>query len=129
MARTRWPSDLSTLASCPGQADQTGSAGGCLKTWDPAGRSSRRTARAASAESEVGPGPRLPTLRPYSVKIGEAGRKHYPQSPCRIFRLTLWVLQRSTCTQMFQFCTVLHIEWALSSRHEPDAMVLLILIK
>jgi len=29
MARTRWPSDLGTPASCPGQADQTGSAGGC----------------------------------------------------------------------------------------------------
>src|SRR6266536_5218409 len=45
MARTRWPSDLGTPASCPGQADQTGSAGGRQKTWDPADRSSRRTAR------------------------------------------------------------------------------------
>jgi hypothetical protein len=33
----------------------------------------RRPARTASAESEVRPGPRLPTLRPCSVKIGEAG--------------------------------------------------------
>jgi hypothetical protein len=31
MARTRWPSDLWTLASGTGQADQAGSAGGCQK--------------------------------------------------------------------------------------------------
>jgi len=31
MARTRWPPDLGTLASCPGQADQAGTAGGCHK--------------------------------------------------------------------------------------------------
>jgi len=43
------------------------------KTWGPADRSSRRTARTASAESEVRPGPRIPTLRPYPVKTGEAG--------------------------------------------------------
>ena len=49
-----------TLASDPGQADQTGNAGGCQKNWDPADRSFRRTARAASADSEVRPGPRLP---------------------------------------------------------------------
>ena len=39
---------------------------GAMKTWDPADRSSRKTTRAASADSEVRPGPRLPTLRPYS---------------------------------------------------------------
>src|SRR6266568_2185588 len=61
-----------TLASDPGQADQTGSAGGCQKNWDPAGRSFRKTTRAASAESEVRPGPRLPTLRAHHVKIREA---------------------------------------------------------
>src|SRR6266496_1877662 len=37
---------------------------GAIKTWDPADRSFRRTTRAASAESEVRPGPRLPTLTP-----------------------------------------------------------------
>src|SRR6266702_66854 len=42
-------------------------------TLGQAGRSSRRTARTASADSEVRPGPRLPTLRPYPVKTGEAG--------------------------------------------------------
>jgi len=30
MARTRWPPTCETPASCPGQADRTGSAGGCL---------------------------------------------------------------------------------------------------
>ena len=85
-----------TLASDPGQADQTGSAGGCQKNWDPADRSFHKTTRAASAESEVRPGPRLPTLRAHHIKIREAApealptlslprRKHYPQSPCRIF--------------------------------------------
>src|SRR6266496_469612 len=69
---------------------------GAIKTWDPADRSFRRTTRAASAESEVRPGPRLPTLRPHHLKTGEAGpealptlslpgRKHYPHSPCRLF--------------------------------------------
>src|ERR1700757_2328060 len=51
---------------------------GAVQTWGPAGRSSRRTARTASAESEVRPGPRLPTLRPYPVKIGEAGPEALP---------------------------------------------------
>jgi len=53
-------------------------------TWDPADRSSRRTARAASAGSEVRPGPRLPTLRPRRAKAGRQGRKHYPHPPCRL---------------------------------------------
>src|SRR5690242_289727 len=57
----------------PGQADQAGTAGGCHKTWGPADRSSRRTARAASAESEVRPGPRPPTLRLYHTKTAQAG--------------------------------------------------------
>src|SRR5216683_112052 len=69
-----------TPASSPGQADQTGTAGGCQKNWDPAGRSFRRTTRTASAESEVRPGPRLPTLRPYHLKTGEAG----PEAPIHI---------------------------------------------
>ena len=43
-----------------------------LSEWDPADRSFRKTTRAASAESEVRPGPRLPTLRARHVKIREA---------------------------------------------------------
>jgi hypothetical protein len=75
----------------PGRADQAGAAGGCQKTWDPAGRSFRRTTRAASAESEVRPGPRPLTLRPHQAKTREArpeadkqGQKHYPHPPCRV---------------------------------------------
>src|SRR5256885_14269095 len=79
MARTRWPVG-------PGKPRPLVQAGqirpaplvGAVKTWDPADRSSRRTARTASADSEVRPGPRLPTLRPYSVKIGEAGPEALP---------------------------------------------------
>ena len=72
MARTRWPSDLGTPASCTGQADQTGSAGGCQELG-PGRQIDLRTARAASADSEVRPGPRPQTLRPYQAKTPEAG--------------------------------------------------------
>src|SRR6266852_4931539 len=74
MARTRWP-----RRNCEPrplvQAGQIRPAplAGATKTWGPAGRSSRRTARAASADSEVRPGPRPPTLRPYHTKTAEAG--------------------------------------------------------
>src|SRR4249920_3235089 len=78
MARTRWPVGTVNPGLYPGWADQTGTAGRCHKTWGPADRSSRRTARTASAESEVRPGPRLPTLCPYPVKIGEAGPEALP---------------------------------------------------
>ena len=45
-----------------------------------------KTARAASADSEVRPGPRPPTLRPHRGKTTEAGpsREHYPHPPCRL---------------------------------------------
>ncbi len=45
---------------------------GARKNWDPADRSFRKTTRAASAESEVRPGRRLPTLRTHRLKIREA---------------------------------------------------------
>ena len=44
-----------------------------LKPWGPADRSSRRTARTASAEPEVRPAPRPPTLRPHHRKTTQAG--------------------------------------------------------
>ena len=69
----RWPVRPVNPASSPGQADQAGTAGRCHINLGPADRTSRRTARTASAESEVRPGPSLPTLRPCSVKIREAG--------------------------------------------------------
>src|SRR5215813_9046252 len=74
MARTRWPPDLATPASRTGQADQTGHAGGCQKNLGPADRSIPRTARSASADSEVRPGPRPPTLRPTNPKPRKQGR-------------------------------------------------------
>jgi hypothetical protein len=61
-----------TPAACPGQADQTGIAGGCLKTWDPGRQVDLKTARAASADSEVRPGPRP---RPYArIRPNRGGR-------------------------------------------------------
>ena len=62
-----------TPASCTGRADQTGSAGGCLESG---ARPTDRLAgqhEAASAESEVRPGPSALTLRPYQAKTVEAG--------------------------------------------------------
>src|SRR5262249_59394628 len=41
--RTRWPPICETPASCPGQADRTGSAGGCLKRPGPSRRAGIRT--------------------------------------------------------------------------------------
>src|SRR5260221_7179384 len=64
----------------PGQADQTGSAGGCHENLGPADRSFRRTARAAPADAEVRPGPRPPTLTPHQVKAREAGPEALPTS-------------------------------------------------
>src|SRR6266568_5662586 len=94
-----------TLASDPGQADQTGSAGGCQKNWDPAGRSFRKTTRAASAESEVRPGPRLPTLRAHHVKIREAAPVALSTlSLPNILRLSRLIETPWTLRQIFQIC-------------------------
>jgi hypothetical protein len=91
MARTRWPPGPVNPGLFPGQADQTGSAGGCLKNLGPGRQAGIKTARAASADSEVRPGPRPPTLRPHQPKTTQAGpeaekqgQKHYPHPPCRI---------------------------------------------
>src|SRR5438046_9806436 len=78
MARTRWPPGPGNPGLFPGQADQAGSAGGCHKNLGPADRSILKTARAASADSEVRPGPRPPTLRPRQVKAREAGPEALP---------------------------------------------------
>src|SRR5215470_6570852 len=45
MARTRWPPDLGTPASCTGRADRDGAAGGCHKNLGPGRRIVSRTAR------------------------------------------------------------------------------------
>jgi len=76
------------------QADQTGCAGGCQKTWDPAGRSFRRTARAASADSEVRPGPRAPDpTPPPGHRRGSRARSTIhtlPAESARLIAAPLW---------------------------------------
>src|SRR5271169_884624 len=73
--RTREPRPLA-------QDGQIGTAPpvGAKKTWDPADESLAGQPGRASADSEVRPGPRPPTLRPYSVKTGEAGPEALPTS-------------------------------------------------
>ena len=73
-----------TLASDPGQADQTGSAGRCQKNW---ARPTDRFARQPERRQPNRRSGRDPGSRPYAriqSKPGKPGRKHYPQSPCRI---------------------------------------------
>src|SRR6266516_6039221 len=72
MARTAGRRTCETLASDPGQADQTGSAGGARKPG-PGRQIVSQDNASASAESKVRPGPRLPTLRPHHRKTAEAG--------------------------------------------------------
>src|SRR5262249_32756232 len=83
MARTRWPPGPVNPGLCTGQADQTGSAGGC-QSRGPADRSLSRQPEKASADSEVRPDPG-PTLRPHHRKTTQAGPKHYPHPSCRLF--------------------------------------------
>ena len=83
MARTRWPSDLRTPASCTGQADQTGSAGGC-QGLGPADKSISRQPERRRPIRRSG---RDPGLRPYArtrPKPRKQGRKHNPHPPCRL---------------------------------------------
>ena len=74
MARTRWPPGPVIPASCPGQADQTGSAGRCLKTWAPADKSISRQPerRRPIRRSGRDPGPRR--YAPTSPKPRKQGR-------------------------------------------------------
>jgi hypothetical protein len=73
-----------TLASDPGRADQTGSAGGCEKNWDPAGRSIPKTTRSGVSRLGGQAGPRLRPYAPFTSGSGKPRRKHYPHSSCRI---------------------------------------------
>jgi hypothetical protein len=57
MARTRWPPGPVNPGLCTGQADQTGSAGGC-QSRGPADRAVSRQPETAPADSEVRPDPR-----------------------------------------------------------------------
>jgi hypothetical protein len=56
--------DLRTPASSQARQISPAAPVGATKTWDPADRSFRRTARAASADPEVRPGPRAPDPTP-----------------------------------------------------------------
>ena len=69
---------LRTPASCPGQADRDRHRRWVHKNLGPADSSFLKTARAASADSEVRPGPRPPTLRPRQAKAREAGPEALP---------------------------------------------------
>src|ERR1039458_8590298 len=91
MARTRWPPGPVNpgLLHRPGRSDRQ-------RRWVPENLGPGRqvdikTARAASADSEVRPGPRPPTLRPHQPKTTQAGpeaekqgQEHYPHPPCRL---------------------------------------------
>ena len=48
-------------------------------------------------------GTQAPTLRPYPVKPGKPGRKHYPQSPCRIFAAARFIGRVGSGTQIIVF--------------------------
>src|SRR6266566_532551 len=72
MARTAGRRTCETLASDPGQADQTGSAGGARKPG-PGRQIVSQDNASASAESKVRPGPRPLTLRPHHRKTAETG--------------------------------------------------------
>jgi hypothetical protein len=91
MARTRWPSDLGTPASSPGRADQTGSAGGCQKTWGPADKSSRKTARRRQPNRRSGRDPGPLTLRPRRLTVrGTGARSTTHTLPAEYLRLSRW---------------------------------------
>ena len=104
MARARCPPGPVTPASCTGQADQAGSAGGCLKTWAwptdrLAGQPGRRQPNRRSG--------RDPGSRPYAriqPKPGKPGRKHYPQAPCRIGAGRRCVPRSFPRAQIARFC-------------------------
>ena len=80
MARTRWPPGPANPGLLPGQADQTGSAGGCHNLGPGRQIVSKDSPSAASADSEVRPGPRPPTLRPNRDTTREAGPEALPTS-------------------------------------------------
>src|SRR5258708_31957136 len=64
--------DLGTVASCTGQADQTGSAGGCQKTW---ARPTDRVARQPERRQPISGSGRDPGHRPYAPADRKPGRR------------------------------------------------------
>jgi hypothetical protein len=109
VARTRWPSDLRTPASCTGQADQTGSAGG----YQGLGPADRSISRQPERRRPIRRSGQDPGLRPYArtrPKPRKQGRKHNPHPPCRLCAACQWLVRRSRAAQNAQFwcrCPVL----------------------
>jgi hypothetical protein len=69
-----------------------------------------KTARAASADSEVRPGPRPLTLRPNPAKTTQArpeaekqSQKHYPHPPCRLRAVGSGTDWPGVCAQINRF--------------------------
>src|SRR5207248_11191675 len=94
----------------PGRSDRQ-------RRWVPGAGPGRqvdlKTARAASADSEVRPGPRPLTLRPHQAKTTQArpeaekqGRKHYPHPPCRLLAPDHWVRLSTAVAHIGPFGTV-----------------------
>src|SRR5712672_2015602 len=79
MARTRWPpgSVKPRPLAQAGQIRPAPLVGARKPGPRPADRFAGQPEQ-ASADSQARPGPRLPTLRPSSVKIGEAGPEALP---------------------------------------------------
>jgi len=82
------------------------SKGGLSGDWDPADRSSRKTARWRQPNRRSGRDPG--DLQPYAhteSSPGKPGRKYNPQSPCRL-RASLQLCQQRACLRAD--CPVLH---------------------
>jgi hypothetical protein len=79
MARTRWPPGPVNPGLLPGQADQTGSAGGCHKTW---ARPTDRYQDSPSGVSRFGgqAGTQASDATPHQDKPEEAGPEALPTS-------------------------------------------------
>src|SRR6185437_2132330 len=101
MARTRWPpgSGNPGLLPRPGRSDRQRR--WVPLTWGPADRSFPRTARTASADSQVRPGPRPPTLRPHQGKTGEAGPEALPTSSLPSLYSSHAVLRQANAARIF----------------------------
>lgn len=105
MARTRWPSDLGSLASCTGQADQAGSAGGCQGL----GPADRSISGQPERHRPIRRSGRDPGLRPYArtrPKPPKQGRKHNPHPPCRLRILNASGSCTDADAQMSQICAL-----------------------
>jgi hypothetical protein len=97
-----------TPASCPGRADQAGTAGGCQKNLGP-GRQIDSQDSPDGRQPIRRPG-RDPGPRPYAPaqsRSGKPGRKHYPHSPCRFGTVDFRVFPVQFRAQIDQLCTVL----------------------